>query len=315
MNAAATAQIANMKTSPHEVLAANGKTFHWAKRFLGEQAGEKAAILYQFCRLADDIADGADHLAANLIATMRDAIFDEAVQAPDFVRKFLAFADRNGIERQAIHDLLTGMMHDQGNVSVATEDELIRYAYRVAGTVGIMMLPLIGSSDRKARAFAIDLGIAMQLTNIARDICEDAEMGRRYIPATICNDMSPRLIRRGRLIPMHRKQLQKSADYLLRLADRYYESAYRGLAYLPLRSHIAIAIAGYCYQAIGHKLKRRQYSVWQGRTVVSLAEKMFVSVKSLVSLRHRVLPPKPHARELHQALSGIFHDNSHGNVR
>jgi len=315
MSAVATAHIANMKTSPHEVLAANGKTFHWAKRFLGEHTGEKAATLYQFCRLADDIADSVDHDGTHLIATMRDAIFDEAVQAPDFFRTFLSFADRNGIERQAIHDLLTGMMHDQGEVAVATEDELIRYAYRVAGTVGIMMLPLIGSSDRKARAYAIDLGIAMQLTNIARDICEDAEMGRRYIPATICNNMSPRLIRRGRLIPMHRKQLQKSAEYLLRLADRYYASAYRGLAYLPLRSHIAIGVAGYCYQAIGHKLKRRQCTVWRGRTVVSLAEKMIVSVQSLASLRHRVLPSKPHARELHQALNGICHDRSHDTVR
>ncbi len=314
MNGASTVNLANMQMTPHEVLAANGKTFSWAKRFLGERAGKKAATLYQFCRLADDIADGSGHDSAHLIATMRDAIFDDAVQPPAFLKSFLAFADRNGIERQAVQDLLIGMMHDQGDVAVATEDELIRYAYRVAGTVGLMMLPLIGSSDHKARAFAIDLGIAMQLTNIARDICEDAEMGRRYIPGSVCNDMSPRLIRRGRLIPMHRKQIQKSADYLLRLADRYYASAYQGLAYLPLRSHIAIGVAGYCYQAIGVKLKRRQYAVWQGRTVVSLLEKVIFSVKSLASLRHRVLPPKPHDRELHQALKGVFHDASHGAV-
>jgi phytoene synthase len=300
--------LATVQMAPHEVLAANGKTFHWAKRFLGDSVGEKAAILYQFCRLADDIADGGDTDGADMIATMRDAIFDDAVQAPEFLRSFLGFADRNGIDRQAIHDLLTGMLQDQGNVALASEKDLLGYAYRVAGTVGLMMLPIIGSTDRKARAFAIDLGIAMQLTNIARDICEDAEMGRRYIPATVCNNVSPRLIRRGRLIPMHREHIRASADYLLRLADRYYASAYRGLAYLPLRSHIAIGIAGHCYQAIGHKIRRHHFEVWRGRTFVSLAEKIIASLFSLTSLRYRLGAPTKHRPELHQALDGVYYD-------
>lgn len=297
--------LVEMQKPAHEVLAQHGKTFNWAKRFLGEDAGQKAAILYRFCRFADDVADSTSHKGSELIENMRASIYDDAIEVPELMRSFLEFSDRNGIDRKPIYDLLTGLKQDQGSVALKSEDELILYSYRVAGTVGLMMLPLIGATDPKARAFAIDLGIAMQLTNIARDIYEDAQMGRRYIPATICNNMSSRLIRRGRLIPMHQQQLRASAQYLLRLADKYYASAYRGLAYLPLRSHLAIAVAGYCYQAIGHKIKRQNYAVWKGRTVVSLIEKIGASFMSLASLRFRFTRLKPHENALHLALHDL----------
>lgn len=303
--------LASLSTASQEtadrVLAKNGRTFHWAKHFLGKDAGLKAAQLYQYCRLLDDIADGDTFNSEKIIEDLTYAITDDSAPAPDFWRSFMRFADHNMIDRNIIADMMLGFARDQEHVEVNTTSELLLYAYQVAGTVGLMMLPLLNCRDRRAIPFAVDLGIAMQLTNIARDIEEDAKMNRRYLPASFCQGLGTRLIRRAALVPTHHHILQQASKNLLQLADTYYQSAYRGLAYLPLRAHIAIAIAGHCYQAIGWKIAWLGYKPWLGRAVLGWPGKLVASLVSLTSLRFRLAARPLHDRALHGPLKGKTH--------
>ena len=203
--------------------------------------------------------------------------------------------------------LIDGVLLDLQSVMLETEADLLRYAYQVAGTVGLMMCNVLDVTDSKALPFAIDLGMAMQLTNIARDIREDAENGRRYLPATWVESASPNDIIRADhdLKPL----LVNSATRLIELAECYYSSAYLGFGYLPLRSRFAILVAARIYRQIGLKLRRNGFQVWNGRTVVSDTEKLIVASNAAVqfitilSLHRR---GQTHDSELHTTLTGFF---------
>ena len=151
--------------------------------------------------------------------------------------------------------LLEGLLFDQGEVAIASEDELIQYAYQVAGTVGLLMCPILGCRNRHAFSFAVDMGMAMQLTNIARDVLEDAKMGRRYLPAKWTENFDPQDICEVARHPQGAEALviKTAIDRLLHLADSYYESGQRGL--------VSAFACPYCrgcsnvYRAIGRKLR------------------------------------------------------------
>ena len=168
------------------MLAAHGKSFHWARRFLGPVAARQATLLYAFCRFLDDIADGDLPGGLPRLRAIDMALIDGTVGdlPPDMaeVATFLALSQEAAIPRAAARDLIAGLIFDQGTVALENQAALIVYAYQVAGTVGLMMAPILGRRDPRADAFAVDLGIAMQLTNIARDVGEDA-LERRIYPA------------------------------------------------------------------------------------------------------------------------------------
>ena len=291
-------------------LATHGKTFNWARRLLGRDTGLLAAELYAFCRHVDDIADGDAPGGAALLARIAAAL-DGQVPPPDAeTRQFLELAAQTGINLQAAKSLLTGLLFDQGEVALPDEEALLLYAYRVAGTVGLMMAPILGSRSAAADRHAVDLGIAMQLTNIARDIAEDAGMGRRYVPAAWCGGATAQDIAASLADDnAARPALQQAAAKLLDLADDYYRSGYAGLAYLPLRAHLSIGVAGYCYQAIGRKLRRNGLAYWRGRTVVGVGGKLLASFASLATLRHRRRGKRGHNQALHRALRGELREH------
>ena len=289
--------------SADDILATHGRTFHWAKRFLGYDMGANAAQLYVFCRHVDDIADGNDpNRAARLeaIDTILSGKTLSRAKDAKTARTFVRFAGAHGIDLQVTRDLIRGLASDQGEVNVHDTRELLVYCYRVAGTVGLMMAPLLNCHDRKAGHFAMDLGIAMQLTNIARDVAEDAAMGRRYIPAGWCGQASPRAIHASVFDDTHpaRREISCAIEDLLALADMFYASGYKGLSYLPPRAHLAIGIAARCYQEIGHKLRRRKYAYWRGRVVVGTGGKIIASAKSLFTFLHRLGPLPDHDNTL-----------------
>lgn len=291
-----------------EQLARHGKTFNWARRFLGRDMGLAAAALYAFCRHVDDIADGDKPGGGNRLSLISDALAG-LQPAPDAqTEDFLHLAASCGIDVRAAQSLMAGLLSDQKPVAVPDEAALLVYAYRVAGTVGLMMAPVLACRTPDAHRQAIDLGIAMQLTNIARDIAEDAAMGRRYVPADWCDGADAAAIDRSVTEdnPL-RDTMQAAVVRLLDLADIYYASGYRGLAALPLRAHVAIGVAGFCYQAIGHKLRRRQCAYWQGRTVVGVGGKVLASLRSLATLRLR-LSQQAHRGALHNALRGELYE-------
>ena len=289
---------ANNAVDPLLVLAENGKTFNWARRVLGADMGFAAAQLYAFCRHIDDIADGdaySDGRGGKEMLLAIDAALAGTAPAPNHqTSAFLSFAAQANIPLEAARDLLAGLLADQEAVALESTDDLLVYGYQVAGTVGLMMACILRCREEAALPHAVCLGIAMQLTNIARDIAEDAEMGRRYVPGSWCarataSDIDASTRRDTSL----RQEMQHAVAALLQLADSYYAYGYHGLAALPLRAHLSIAVAGYCYQAIGHKLRRNGFVYWQGRTVVGLGGKIIHSFKSLVSLRWRLQPLRP----------------------
>jgi phytoene synthase len=191
-------------------------------------------------------------------------------------------------------------------VRMANEAELLCYSYRVAGTVGLMMCRVLDVTDPAALAHAVDLGIAMQLTNISRDISEDAEAGRRYLPATLVGELTPdELISPTEsLQPLVRSSLEKILD----LADQFYQSGELGLPYLPFRARCGILVAARVYGAIGTRLRQRDCDFWTGRVVVSDWEKGGISLRALMPLPLRFDFWKcrtTHAAELHRHLTGL----------
>lgn len=292
--------VAQTNQSSKQVLARHGKSFYWASLFLGHKMANRAARLYEFCRFVDDIADGdLPHRHETL------ADISASLEANDFssgpeVEAFLNLASEVNIPMQAATELLDGMLLDQQPTAMKDQAELLRYCHAVAGTVGLMMCRILNCKHPRADHFAIDLGVAMQLTNIARDVLEDAKMGRRYLPQQWVN-FSAAEIATGQI--QYRYPTSKAIEQLLNLADKYYNSALLGIQLLPFRSRFSITVALRVYRQIGVLLRRRKLAWWKGRVVVNKIEKTLLSLYSLVDLRPKKVPP--HQSELHQSLQGL----------
>ena len=285
----------------------NGKSFYFASRFLGAKHAIRAARLYAFCRHIDDMVDEADdaHVAREGLAQLERELTGHAAASIQ-TRDFLALARETGMSLDPVFALIEGVRSDLGTVALATEDELLRYAYRVAGVVGIMMCDVLDVRAPQARPFAIDLGIGMQLTNIARDVAEDAGLGRRYLPAAWVDSATAAQILQPD--PALQEVIPGAQRRLLELADRFYASAERGLGHLPARARFAILVAARVYRRIGHKIARQGFATWRGRAYVSGPEKLAVASRAALSFvvngqLHR--QDSAHDPRLHQALSGL----------
>ncbi|MEO1642499.1 MAG: phytoene/squalene synthase family protein [Pseudomonadota bacterium] len=295
-----------------EILRKNGRSFHFASFFLTKPQAERAARLYAFCRYIDDLADETDDKAdaAHKLDSVRRQLTGQ--DAPDHhVSDFLDLASATNLNLAVPLSLIDGVMSDLNEVAFETEDALLQYAYRVAGTVGLMMCSVLDVKDSAAHPFAIDLGVAMQLTNIARDIMEDAKNGRRYVPGHWVDGASAEEI--SRPSEALKPKLSMAANTLIDLADAYYDSAYRGLGYLPLRARFAILVAARVYRQIGIKIKRHNSQVWRGRTIVSGSEKLSVASRAAGGfLAQKQLHSRhaDHNANLHRALNGFLGANT-----
>jgi len=288
-----------------QVLARHGKSFYWASLFLGSELADRAARLYQFCRFVDDLADGDLPDRLDSLEDIRAGLTDPqhpAVAAIPELGAFMALATETNIPLNAAAELLDGMLRDQHPTALESEAELLRYCHAVAGTVGLMMCRVLNCQHPRADHFAIDLGIAMQLTNIARDVLEDAEMDRRYLPASWFDTaMSPATI--ARAANDTHLPVASAVNQLLELAEEYYASALLGIHLLPLRSRFSIIVALRVYRQIGRQLKRGGLQWWRGRTVVSKLAKVRLSVSSLIDLAPPTVPA--HEARLHEHLKGL----------
>jgi phytoene synthase len=293
--------------SANEVLFSKGRSFHWARHFLGSTHAESATRLYAFCRYLDDLVDESSTPtdARSKIESVRKDILD-GESADTSISDGLSLARERGISREPILELINGIASDVEEVRITDKDELIRYCYRVAGTVGLMMCRVLDVSSPAAYPHAVDLGIAMQLTNICRDVLEDAARGRRYIPASLIGELSPEeLINPNAAV---RAKLALGVLDLLRLAEDYYRSGEEGLSYLPLRARGAILIAARVYRGIGIDLVSRKGDCWSRRAMVSFAPKALITASALPSMALKESfwsPAHSHRPELHLALTGI----------
>ena len=206
----------------------------------------------------------------------------------------------------AVKDLLKGLISDQGTVLLLNENQLIQYSYKVAGTVGLMMAPILGISSKKAIPFAVDLGIAMQLTNISRDVLEDACMGRRYLPI----GWAPENIAEADY--KTRQVVRDSIEEMLHLADTYYESGVRGICYLPRRSRFAVYLMAKIYRHIGILILDRNIAWWKGRVYVPMHKKIYLTLLALPKVLYHLITNRAlheenseHDARLHKSLIGL----------
>lgn len=277
------------------VLARHGRSFHFAGQLLGEEQFRRSARLYAFCRWLDDLVDqGHPRLARRELARIRRQLTDGASPAPP-VADFLELAEQCRIPVRIALELIEGLAQDLEPVRIRNRSELLRYAYRVAGTVGLMMSHVLGARSLAAEPFAIDLGIAMQLTNIARDVAEDARADRRYLPATWIGAVEPaELLRQP-------ERVRAACNQLLALSERYYRSGLSGLAYLPFRARVSIGVAGRVYRRIGRRLRRKGCDPLAGRVVVPKWEKLAITPGSL-AVDAMARRPRCHETALHRPL-------------
>ena len=173
-----------------ESLKENGKTFYWASKLIDKKKFNDISELYYILRDLDDIADNEKN-EKNVFEELKRYLENEASEFIDMrMDKHLVFINSLKSDINAKKVFLTfidGLIFDQkDNIQIKNTDELINYCYKVAGTVGIMMCPILGVNNDKAKSYAADLGIAMQLTNISRDVFEDACSNRKYLPSDIC---------------------------------------------------------------------------------------------------------------------------------
>lgn len=270
------------------ILFNKGKTFYWSRFFLSQISAQRATRLYRFCRFIDDLADEAtDKVAIKekliLIHSELQAGKSEHEVIMDAIRLF----KECDIPINIPSELINGVISDLLPVRIKTEAEFLTYCYRVAGTVGIMMCKVLNVSNHNALFHAIDLGIAMQITNICRDVYEDALMDRIYLPESITGFLKPENV-----INQHhtdQEVLIKSVCMLLKKADAYYSSAYLGLAHLPFRSRISILVAAKLYQEIGIQIQSNPIKALSIKVYVPKRLKFFISmkvcIKVLVDLR------------------------------
>lgn len=270
------------------------KSFSLAARLFHPDIRDAAFFLYGWCRYCDDQIDhhgktGTREELAKRVKALKDqttSAFSFAEQREPVFVALQYIAHRYGIPAHYALELIEGMAMDVRGTRYATLKELLLYCYRVAGTVGLMMSHVMGLRDEKALRHAADLGIAMQLTNIARDIIEDAAMGRIYLPMNWLQEagIHPEKI----AAPEHREKLAMLTLRLLREADRYYRSGDAGLWHLSFRSACAVAAARHVYAEIGSLLLRKGARAWDQRTYVTGPLKLWVVARGVLSLARSV---------------------------
>jgi 15-cis-phytoene synthase len=277
------------------------KSFSLAARLFDSETRDAAFFLYGWCRYCDDQVDQAgmeesrEQLEQRLrtLAEATRSAFSGAAQEQAVFIAMQYIVRRYSIPAHYALELIEGMAMDARATRYQTFNDLLLYCYRVAGTVGLMMSHVMGLRDEQALKHAADLGMAMQLTNIARDITEDAEMGRIYLPIQWIEEagMVPEEIS----APKNRQKLALVTRRLLREAERYYVSGDAGLWHLSFRSACAVAAARHVYAAIGSLLLLKGSSAWDQRTYVTGPQKMSAilggMVQVLASIPARMIRP------------------------
>mgnify|MGYP003965566655 FL=1 len=213
------------------------KSFNWAGFFLPKQTYLKCSALYDFCRVADNIADSDEAIEIKKIKFLdfknnfNNQKFDDPI-----IKNMWQLINEFNIPLKVVHDLLDGINSDiQKNIKLNKKKDLLLYSYRVAGTVGLMMAKILRVNKKSSLKSAIDLGIAMQLTNISRDVVEDLNFGRSYINLNF-------------------EEIKSTIE----LSESYYENSFYSIKQIPFTFRFAILVARRVYRKIGYKILKKQ---------------------------------------------------------
>jgi phytoene synthase len=292
------------------LLRGGSRSFYAASLLLPGYYRAPATALYAFCRVADDEVDLRGRPVRTL-ASLRERLYRVYQGRPinDSVDRMLAnVVARFDIPVELPEALLEGFEWDFDGRHYLGESDIYAYSARVAGTVGAMMAMLMGVRDPVVMARACDLGVAMQLTNIARDVGEDARAGRLYLPYRWMQDagLDPEC---WLAEPAHSPELAAVVQRLLQRAERLYERSAEGIASLPLACRPAMFAARSIYREIGRELERRGLDSVNQRTVVSHRRKVGLLAaayrESLRPASRQTLPPLEETRFLVEAAAGV----------
>jgi phytoene synthase len=270
------------------MLAGGSKSFHAASRLLPRRIADPATALYAFCRVADDLIDinGRGGAAMEELRQRLDAVYAGAPMAHAADRAFARLVARFAIPRALPEALLEGLAWDAEGRFYEDMPALEAYAARVAAAVGAIMTLVMGVRDPHAVARACDLGVAMQLTNIARDVGEDARNGRLYLPRAWLRaeglDADAFLA-----APAFSPALGRVMARLLRAADALYERSEAGIPRLPRDCRAGIAAARFVYAEIGRQLERQGLDSVSRRAVVPRHRKLRLLARSMSMLQSR----------------------------
>ncbi|MEM8785005.1 MAG: phytoene/squalene synthase family protein [Pseudomonadota bacterium] len=245
------------------------RSFFTASLLLPPSVRAAARALYAFCRLSDDLVDAPSPDPTAAVARLRERLQRVYARRPEANiadRAFAAVVEAYDLPRALPLALIEGYAWDASGRDYTTLEDLLDYSARVAGTVGVMMARIMGTGEPEVLARAADLGLAMQLTNIARDVGEDARAGRLYLPTEWldANDVC-----RERLLaePAFTPQIGEVVAHLLKVADTYYDRALTGIAGLPLSCRPAIRAAALIYREIGREVARNGFDSISVRAV------------------------------------------------
>ncbi len=247
-------------------LATYAKSFNWAGFFLPRQTYKKCSALYDFCREADNIADNENKIEIkkdNFIKFKNNFLnknYDDPV-----IKNMWHLINEFSISTKIIDDLFEGINFDiKENVQLNSKKELLVYSYRVAGTVGLMMAKILNVRKEQSLKSAIDLGIAMQLTNISRDVMEDKRNNRFYINESF-----------------------EDIEATIKLSEKFYENSFYSIKEIPLSFRFSILVARRVYRKIGHKIlnkKNLENYKNSGKIYVSNIEKIIETLLSIFDL-------------------------------
>jgi 15-cis-phytoene synthase len=290
---------AALVATAQESIARGSKSFALASRLFAPDVRERAWLLYSWCRKCDDIADGQDHGGAmsvvadpqERLAFLRQmterALRGEETGDPAFDALGMVVAECS-IPPAWPRDLIQGFAMDADDFSPRTTADLLTYCYHVAGVVGLMMAVIMGVSpdDEDTLGHANDLGLAFQLANIVRDVNEDADAGRCYLPATMLGkaDIPPG----EHMKPPYRKALAGVVAQVTAMAAHYETSARAGAAKLPFRSRWAVLAAAGIYGDIAREVAARGEKAWDHRVVTGKAAKLGWVMKGFFQSQRRV---------------------------
>ena len=255
--------------SDKNYLSVYAKSFSWAGFFLPKKTLNKCSTLYDFCRVVDNLADDDDEIESK---QKKFDLFEKDFNQKNFnnpiIKNMWGLIEEYNISLKIVRDLLDGIKSDiRETVKLNSKKDLLIYSYRVAGTVGLMMAKILRVSKKSSLKSAIDLGIAMQLTNISRDVIEDFEKKRSYI----------------------NKNFEEISS-TINLAETFYESSFYSIRDIPISFRFSILVARRVYRKIGYKiLNKRNFDDYQnsGKVYVSKAEKIletFLSIFDLIRL-------------------------------
>jgi len=221
----------------NDLLAIHAKSFHWASFFLSKETYNKCSSLYNFCRTLDDIADDNNDLEIkkkNFLEFKKN--FSNKNFENPIIKNMWDLLENEKISKVVVDDLFDGVEGDLENeVKINSQKDLLVYSYRVAGTVGLMMSKILKVNDKESLKGAIDLGIAMQLTNIARDVIEDKKRNRKYIDY----DFS-------------------AIKETINTADVFYQRSFPAIKAIPLSSRFSVIVARRVYRKIGDYILKQK---------------------------------------------------------